>query len=104
MQKNSCASVAWAVETASGSISFTVNPPSSPCAITASSASTPNRLTHMSFFFHENVDQQRDRQHADGGRDHAVPVFPKQVTDHFAERTDRWKAASLPSRVQRRCW
>src|SRR5258705_6164491 len=56
VQKNSCASVAWAAETASGSISFTVSPPSSPWAITASNANTASRRTQRrSSFFQRQI-------------------------------------------------
>ncbi len=51
VQKKSWASVAWAAETARGRLSFTVNPPSKPCAITANKATKPNRRTQRRFSF-----------------------------------------------------
>jgi len=43
--------VAWAVETGSGSIILTVNPPSIPCATTAIRANSPSRQIHIRFSF-----------------------------------------------------
>jgi hypothetical protein len=44
--KKICARPAWLMEIESGSISRTVNPPSTPCAITAPSAIQPSQRTH----------------------------------------------------------
>ncbi len=44
VEKNSCARQACAVEIHHGSSSSTVNPPSTPCAITATSATTPSHF------------------------------------------------------------
>src|SRR5205814_9552803 len=46
MRKNNCARVASAAETASGKSNLTVNPPSSPCAITVANAENANQRIH----------------------------------------------------------
>ena len=85
-QKKISASPAWAVEIAAGRKKRTVNPPNTPCAMTAPRAPTPSHLIHGRGSRRHSHSRENDGQEPDGAGNQAMAVLVEDPADPLGRR------------------